>query len=149
MKSNKLELIGYGMALLGFFLAFFIVSQTGLHLGTNPEASEKLNQELKDAVSHLEQKCGLRTTTSNKDEFVIDRVCNNSKSLRIELEHLRKKTEVAENEAEGQFWLSVLVLGVLFSVGFFGILKVLEWCLISRVYQPVVIKIPRNVLQGA
>lgn len=136
-------MVGYGLALLGFCLAFFVVSQTEQNFGVNAEARFKTNQELQNAVTQLEQQCNARSFASKDDEFVIGRVCSNSKSLRIELEHLRAKAELAENEAEGQFWLSVLVLGVLFGAGLFGALKAIEWIIQSRAYQPILIKIPR------
>lgn len=149
MKRNKFEMTSYGLALLGFFLAFFVVSHTEHNFGVNTEARVKTNQELNDAVTQLEQKCNARSFVTKEDEFVIGRVCNNSKSLRIELEHRRTKAEAAENEADGQFWLSVLVLGVLFCAGFLGIFKAIEWCIQSRTYQPILIKIPRATPQAA
>ena len=149
MRSNKFEMLGYGLVLLGFCLGFFVVSQTEQNFGINAEARVRTNQELQDAVAQLEQKCSARSFDSKDDEFIIRRVCNNSKSLRIELEHLRTKAEAAENEAEGQFWLSVLVLGAVLSAGFFGIFKAIEWFMQSRVYQPIMIKIPRFSAQAA
>ncbi len=149
MERNKFEMLGYVLALVGFCLAFFVVSQTEQNFGVDSEVRFKTNQELHDAITQLEQKCNARSFVTKEDEFVIGRVCSNSKSLRVELEHLRKKAEAAENEAEGQFWLSVLVLGVVFAAGFFGAFKAIEWCVQSRSYRPTLIKIPRNALQAA
>jgi len=149
VKSNKFEKIGYVLALLGVCLAFLVVSHTEQNFGVDSEVRFKTNQELHDAISQLEQKCNARRFVTKEDEFVIGRVCGNSKSLRVELEHFRKKAEEAENEAEGQFWLSVLVLGVVFSAGFFGVFKAIVWCIQSRSYQPILIKIPQTALQAA
>lgn len=149
MERNKFEMLGYVLALVGFCLAFFVVSQTEQNFGVDSEVRFKTNQELHDAITQLEQKCNARSFVTKEDEFFIGRVCNNSKSLRIELEHRRTKAEAAENEADGQFWLSVLVLGVLFCAGFLGIFKAIEWCIQSRTYQPILIKIPRATPQVA
>jgi hypothetical protein len=149
VERNKFEMVGYVIALLGFCLAFFFVNQTEQNFGNDAEVRYKTNQELHDAITQLEQKCNARSFVTKEDEFLIGSICSNSKSLRVELEHLRTKAEAAENEADGQFWLSVVVLGVLFCAGFLGIFKAIEWCIQSRTYQPILIKIPRTTPQVA
>jgi hypothetical protein len=70
-------------------------------------------------------------------------VCGKSKSLQIEVDHLRKKAQTAENEIEGQFWLSVMVLGFVIGVSLALIYMAAVWVLQTRAYVPVTIKVPK------
>ena len=78
-----------------------------------------------------------------EDEFVYGRVCGKSKSLQIEVDYLRKKAQTAENEIEGQFWLSVMVLGFVIGVSLAFIYMAAVWVLQTRAYVPVTIKVPK------
>jgi len=149
VKNIKLQVVGYGLALLGFFIGFVVVGQFEQTFGIDTTAREKTNQEFQVAISQLEQNCSSKKYATTDEEFIFGRVCRNSQSLRIELDHLRKKNEEAENEVEAQFWLSVMIMGSVFAFMLLSLFKLIEWFIQSRSYKPVVIKVPRVITQFA
>lgn len=143
MKNLKSQVVGYGLLFAGFVIAFCVVSSSEELFRIDSEAKAKSNQELQTSLNQLEQVCDKVTHVTPDDEFFNGRVCGKSKSLRIELEHLRKKVETAENEIEGEFWLSVMVLGFVIGGSLAFAYMAAVWSLQARTYVPVTIKVPK------
>jgi len=143
LENLKSQVVGYGLLLVGFVIAFFVVSSSDELFRIDPQAKAKSTQELQAALNQLEQVCGKEMHVTAEDEFVYGRVCGKSKSLQIEVDHLRKKAQTAENEIEGQFWLSVMVLGFVIGVSLALIYMAAVWVLQTRAYVPVTIKVPK------
>lgn len=141
MKNLKSQVVGYGLLFAGFVIAFFVVSSSEQLFQFDVQAKAKSNQELQTALNQLEQVCSNGMNITAEDEFVYGQVCGKSKSLRIEVEHLRKNVETAENEIEGQFWLSVMVLGFVMGGGLAFAYLATVWFLQARAYVPVTIRV--------
>ncbi len=144
MKNLKSHVVGYGLLFAGFVFAFFVVTLSEELFQFDPQTKAKSNQELQIALNQLEQVCGKEIHVTTDDEYVYSRMCGKSKSLRIELEHLHKKVETSENEIEGQFWLSVTVLGFVIGGSLAFAYMAAVWCLQARTYVPVTIKVPKR-----
>ena len=143
MKNLKSQVVCYGLLFVGLVIAFCVVSSSEELFRIDPQAKAKATEELQTALNQLEQVCDKVRHVTAEDEYLNGRVCSKSKSLRIEVEHLRKKVETAENEIEGQFWLSVMVLGFVVGGSLAFAYMAAVWCLQARTYLPVTIKVPK------
>lgn len=143
MKNLKSQVVGYGLFLVGFVIAIFVVSSSDELFQIDPQAKAKSIQELQTALNQLEQVCGEGMYVTAKDKFVYGRVCGKSKSLQTEVDYLRKKAQTEENEIESQFWLSVMVLGFVIGGSLAFAYMASVWFLQTRAYVPVTIKVPK------
>lgn len=146
MKNLKLQNVAYVLTFISLVGSYLAVNFNKELFGINSGVQVELNQELLTAVNRLEIVCGKTHYSSAEDEFVYGQVCNQGKSLRREVEHLRNEVEISENETCGQFWLSVLVLSFVVGGALMIGLMAMLWIIKEQAYRPITVKVPRTEL---